>query len=207
MHLAAPALIAVFLASTPALASTPLDLGTPPTLDWGEHRLSLQVGWPVQAIGLSWGTRSGWAGGAFTALDPRAPDPLVAVGMSATRPLGHGQRTSAFFHLAGALDLRHHRPSGPMRIGGEGEAGVLLGVGLGKHRRATWDLGAVPSIRLGPGLASLGPHLGLHGRMGLTFHLAPEVALSARGRVGLVVQHRGDPALDWAAGLVMSRLF
>jgi hypothetical protein len=191
----------------PALASAPLDLGTPPTLEWGEHRLALQIGWPVQAVTFSWGTRSGWAGSAFATLETGAPDTTIALGMATTRPFAHRDRTSLFVHLAAAFDLQPHHPGQRTRIGGEAQGGLFLGVGLGKLRRVTWELGAVPSLRVGPGLGDLGPTLAVHGSAGLTFHLAPEAALSLRGRVGIAGIPGQLVALDWGAGAVASRLF
>jgi len=190
-----------------ALAATPLDLGSAPTLEWGEHRLSLQIGWPVQAVHFSWGTRTGWAGGAFASLETGAPDTTIALGLVTTRPFAHRKRTSAFFHLAAALDMQPHHPGQPARFGGEVQGGLFLGVGLGRLRRVTFELGAVPSLRLGPGLSGLGPTLALHGSAGLSFHLAPEAVLSLRGRGGLAGIPAQPLALDWGAGLVASRLF
>ncbi len=201
------ALVVCCLGAAPARAAAPLDLGTPPTLEWGEHRLSLQVGWPVQAIGFHWGTRTGWAGGAFAALDPGQPDAVVTLGLTTSRPFAHGERTSLFVHLAGAADLQRRRPDGPLLLGGEAQTGLFVGVGLGALRRVTWELGIVPAIRVGPGLEDLGPTLLLHGSMGVTFHLAPEVALSLRGRAGIAGVPRFRPGFDWGAGAVVSRLF
>jgi hypothetical protein len=204
--LATIALIACLL-PRPALASAPLDLGTPPALEWGEHRLSLQIGWPVQAASFSWGTRSGWAGSAFAALETSAPDPTIALGIATTRPFAHRQRTSLFVHLAAAFDMQPHHPGQRARIGGEAQGGLFLGVGLGKLRRVTWELGAVPSLRIGPGLVDPGPTLAVHGSAGLTFHLAPEAALSLRGRLGIAAVPGQLLAPDWGAGAVATRLF
>lgn len=201
------ALVVLCLATPPARAATPLDLGTSPALEWGEHRLSLQVGWPVQAIGFHWGTRTGWVGGVFAALDPGTPDPVVTLGLATCRPFAHAERTSLFVHMAVAADLQGRRPGGSVRLGGEAQGGLFFGVGLGALRRVTLEMGAVPAIRVGPGLEDLGPTLILHGSAGLTFHLAPEVALSLRGRAGIAGMPGSLPGLDWAAGAVVSRLF
>ncbi len=207
MRWVVPVLVGLVLNAPAARASAPLDLGTPPTLEWGEHRLSLQVGWPVQAIGLHWGTRSGWAGGVYGALDTQAPEPIFSFGLTTCRPFAHRARTSLFVHLAAALDLQHHRPAGPLRVGGEAQGGLFVGIGIGRQRRVTLELGMVPGLRVGPGLAGIGPTLLAHGSAGLTFHLAPEVALSLRGRAGIAGLPGYTPSLDWGVGAVLSRLF
>ncbi len=187
-------------------AATPLVLGAPPVLDWGEHQLAVQGGWPVEALALRWGTRAGWNLGLYGGVDLSGADPVWSPGMSFCRPFGHGPRTSWFVHAAlGALLSRP--PGGPLRLGGEGELGLALGVGLGPARRVTWDLGAVGGARLGPGTVALGPHLGIAGATGLTFYLDPVAALCLRGRAGVRGLPPGLPGLEWSAALVFTRLF
>ena len=188
-----------------ARAELPSNLGSAPTLEWGEHRVSLQGGWPVQSLGLGWGTALGWNNSVFGTLDIRAPAQTWGVGMAFCRPFAHGERTSLFFHFAGAALLQAFE--GRPRMGGEGQTGLTLGVGLGKQRRVTWEVGVLPSFRFGPGIAEPRPVLRLRGCTGLTAWIGPVVAISARGGLGFagIVGTRPDP--DWAAGLEFARIF
>jgi len=198
-------LVLAVTAERPAHAELPLNLGTSPNLEWGEHRLALAGGWPVQSVGLSWGTAIGWNNSVYGALDIHAPAQTWALGMAFCRPFAHGGRTSLFFHFAGAalLQVPRDRP----RLGGEGQAGLTLGVGLGARRRVTYELGLVPSFRFGPGIADPRPVLRMRAQTGFTFWLGPEVAVALRGRLGLASVVGTRPGLDWAAGLEFTRLF
>jgi hypothetical protein len=188
-----------------ARGEVPLNLGTAPNLAWGEHQLALAGGWPVQSVGLSWGTALGWNPGVYGALDIRAPAQTWALGMSFCRPFAHGARTSLFFHFAGGALLQV--PGTGARLGGEGQTGLTLGVGLGQRRRVTYEVGLVPSFQFGPGIADLRPVLRLRAQSGFTAWLGPEVGLAIRGRIGMASRAGTVPRLDWAAGLEFDRLF
>lgn len=197
--------IVCLVAAAPVRAEQPLGLGTAPALEWGEHRLALSGGWPIQSLALSWGTAVGWNNSVYCALDIRAPSQTWALGMAFCRPFAHGARTSLFFHFAGAamLDV----PDGGPRLGGEGQTGLTLGVGVGAQRRVTWEIGVVPSFQFGPGIAQPRPLLRLRAQTGLTAWIGPEVALAARGRLGLAGRVGSAPGLDWGAGMEFVRLF
>ena len=199
-------LCAVLLATPAAHAAMPLSPGSPPTLSWGEHLLTLQGGWPVQAVALEWGTARGWNNGAFATLDLRGPDHTWGAGMSLARSVAHGARTSLLLHIAGAVDLQHRR-GGPVRFGGEGRVGLLLGVGLGPRHLTSLELGLVPTFRFGPGAFDRRPWLAAHGTAGFTAWLSRQVSVSGRGRAGPAARP-GDPiTLDWGAALVFGRVF
>lgn len=200
------AILLTLLLCNPARAATPLSLGTPPVLDWGEHQLSVQGGWPVESLSLRWGTRAGWNLGVYGDVDLSSDDPTWSVGLSFCRPFGHGPRTSWFLHWALAPLLQRYA-GGPTRLGGEAELGLDLGVGLGPNRRVTWDLGVVGGVRLGPGKVALGPHPGVLGATGCTFYLDSVAALSVRGRAGIRGLPPSVPSLEWGAALIFTRLF
>ncbi len=199
------ALIAASAAAAPARAEVPLNLGTAPTLEWGERRLSLAGGWPVQSAGVSWGTAQGWNNSVYGALDIRAPAQTWALGMAFCRPFAHRSRTSLFFHFGGGALLQV--PDTGARLGGEGQSGLSLGVGLGRSRRVTYEVGLVPSFQFGPGIAEPRPVLRLRAQTGLVAWLGPEVALAVRGRIGMASMVGAVPGLDWAAALEFDRLF
>ena len=198
-------MIVCLAAAWPARAEQPLGLGTAPNLEWGERQLALSGGWPIQSLALSWGTAVGWNNSVYGALDIRAPAQTWALGMALCRPLAHGARTSLFFHFAGAALLQV--PDGGPRLGGEGQTGLTLGVGIGAKRRVTWEIGVVPSFQFGPGVADPRPVLRLRGQTGFTAWLGPMVAVAARGRLGAAGRVGEAPGFDWAAGLEFVRLF
>ena len=187
-----------------ARAEMPASAGAAPTLAWGEHQLVLQGGWPVQAASIAWGTSLGWNNGAYASLDIRGAQ--AGAGMWFCRPFAHGVRTSLFFHLGGGA-LLQHPASGPVRLGGEGRAGITLGVGIGRRKRVTLELGTAPTFRFGPGIVETRPVLGIHAAPGITVHLAPEVAVSLRGRLGMAGVAGVRPGLDWAASMAFQRVF
>ena len=187
-----------------ARAEMPAGAGVAPTLAWGEHQLALQGGWPVQAASIAWGTSLGWNNGAYASLDLRGTQ--VGAGMWFCRPFAHGVRTSWFFHFGGGA-LLQHPASGPVRFGGEGRVGINLGVGLGRRKRVTLELGTSPAFRFGPGIVETRPVLGIHAAPGITGHLSPEVAVSLRGRVGVASVAGEPPGFDWAASLAFQRVF
>lgn len=201
MALVAAATIPVRTAS----GEVPLNLGTAPTLEWGEHRLALAGGWPVQSAGLSWGTALGWNNSVYGALDIRAPAQTWALGMAFCRPFAHRSRASLFFHFGGGALLQV--PEADARLGGEGQTGLTLGVGLGRSRRVTYEVGLVPSFQFGPGVAEPRPILRLRAQTGFVAWLGPAVALAVRGRIGLASVVGTLPGLDWAAALEFDRLF
>ncbi len=199
-------LLALLIVAGSARAATPLSTGAPPTLDWGEHRLDLQVGWPAQAVTLGWGARSGWNLGARASLDLAPATPHWGLGMTFCRPFAHGKRTSGFVH--GNLgSLLSHRPGERPRFGGEGQVGIALGVGIGRLRHLTWDAGIAAGMRVGPGLVERVPTLRVDGSMGLSAWLAPTVSIGLRGRAGAAGTAGGAPGPTWSAGAVFTRLF
>jgi len=153
---------------------------------------------------VAWGTSLGWNNGAYASLDLRGA--LVGAGMWFCRPFAHGVRTSLFFHVGGGALLQRPR-GGPLRLGGEGRVGITLGVGLGRSKRVTLELGTAPAFRFGPGLVEIRPVLAVHAAPGITAHLSPEVAVSLRGRIGLASVAGELPAFDWAASLAFQRVF
>lgn len=189
-----------------AQGAVPLSVGAAPGLDWGEREIDLQVGWPEQGLSVSWGTRIGWNNGFYASLDLRDPQAAWGLGLTACRPFAHRQRTSLFFHFGGGLLLQ--RPhGGPTRVGGEGQLGLVVGIGLGAQRRVTLELGFQPGLRVGPGLVALGPDLSAQGTGGLVIHLAPDVSIALRGRGGIRSDVSGAPGPTWGAGASFTKRF
>ncbi len=199
-------LLGLLAGANVAMGAVPLSVGGAPGLDWGEREIDLQVGWPEQGLAVSWGTRIGWNNGFYTSLDLRDPVAAWGLGLTASRPFAHRQRTSLFFHFCGGMLLQRAH-GGPTRFGGEGQLGLKLGIGLGAKRRAALEFGILPGMRVGPGLVALGPDLSVQGAAGMVIHLAADVSIALRGRAGVHGDVNGTPGLIWSAGASFTKRF